>query len=244
MRTHRVASSRLGVRRLVRVLMPEEPRAVLLLNDGQNVFTRPVTVGTAHRWRADEVAAVVAPHLAVVGIDHARSARAVDYLPYPNARDPLGLAPQGDRYTAFVVEELLAWLVRAYPAVARADHVGIGGASYGAVSALRTVLTRPGIFDRLLLESPSLFIAERRLLADAREAVAWPERVHLAIGTRESRRPELSRRVLADALTLAEILGGAGLGPDRLQVQVQEGARHSEVAWAARLPDALRFLFA
>ncbi|CAN5188335.1 hypothetical protein BH18CHL2_BH18CHL2_04250 [soil metagenome] len=243
LKTHRVASARLGVRRLVRVLMPKEPRAILVLNDGQNVFTRPVTVGATHRWRADEVAAVVAPRLAIVGIDHARGARAVDYLPYPNPRDPRALRPQGDRYTAFVVDELLGWLVRTYPRAAQATHLGIGGASYGAVSAMRTVMTRPGVFDRLLLESPSLWIAERRLLGDARAATVWPERVHLAIGTHESPWAEINRRAIADAVTLAETLREAGLGPDRLRVRVEEGARHSEIAWAARLPDALRFLF-
>jgi hypothetical protein len=35
----------------------------------------------------------------------------------------------------------------------------------------------------------------------------------------------------------------AGLGDERLKVVVQEGGRHNEASWAARLPDALAFLF-
>ena len=43
--------------------------------------------------------------------------------------------------------------------------------------------------------------------------------------------------------TLESTLRDAGLGPRRLKVVVEEGATHSESAWAARLPEAPAFLF-
>jgi predicted alpha/beta superfamily hydrolase len=242
LRTHRVPSRILHEVRLVRVLMPDDARAVLFLNDGQNLFTRPRTVGTPEKWRADEAARAV-PDLAIVGIDNAGPGRARDYLPYPNASDPLGRRPRGDRYADFIVDELLGWVARRYPQLARPRYVGIGGSSYGAVSALHTVLRRPGTFDRLLLESPSLFISGRRILDDVREAAALPQRVHLAMGTVEARAPDTSARVLQDALDLAALLRSKGFGPRRLRVQIEEGARHHERYWARRLPGALRFLF-
>lgn len=242
LRTHRVPSRILGEVRLVRVLMPERPRSVLFLNDGQNLFRTPRTVGTPERWRA-EVAAQSVPGLAIVGIDNAGRARARDYLPYPNPADPLGRRPRADRYVAFVVDELLGWVARRYPQLTRPRHVGIGGSSYGAVSALHIALRRPGTFDRLLLESPSLFIGARRLLDDARDASQLPPRIHLAIGTAESRDPAESARVLDDALDLGRILRDKGLGARRLHLHVEEGARHHERFWAGRLPGALRFLF-
>lgn len=242
LRTHRVPSQILREVRLIRVLMPDEPRAVLLLNDGQNLFTKTRTVGTPERWRADEAARVV-PDLAIVGIDNAGRQRGRDYLPYPNPTDPLGRRPQGDRYVAFVVDELLGWVARRYPQLTRPRHVGIGGSSYGAVSALHAVLSRPGTFDRLLLESPSLFIGGRRLLADVRTAETLPGRIHLAIGTAESRDPAESARILADALELGKILRAKGLGPRRLHLHVEDGGRHREGYWAGRLPGALRSLF-
>lgn len=242
LRTHRVPSDILREVRLIRVLTPDEPRAVLLLNDGQNLFTRPRTVGSPERWRAEEAVALV-PGLAIVGIDNAGRHRGRDYLPYPNPADPLGRRPQGDRYVAFVVDELLGWLARRYPQLARPQHLGIGGSSYGAVSALYAALARPGTFDRLLLESPSLFIGGRRLLADVRRTLTLPGRIHLAIGTAESRDPATSARVLADAMELGAILRARGLGARRLHVHVDDGGRHREGDWAARLPGALRFLF-
>jgi len=242
LRTHRVASRILHEVRLVRVFMPDEPRAALFLNDGQNIFTRPRTVGTREKWGADTAAALV-PGLAIVAIDNAADGRGRDYLPYANPADPLGRRPQGDRYLAFVVEELLGWLAGRYPESRRAKRVGIGGSSYGAVSALHAALRYPGTFDRLLLESPSLFIGGRRLVDDTRDATRLPARVHLAIGTAEARDPHVSARVLADALDLAQVLRGKGLGPRRLRLQIDEGASHDERHWARRLPGALRFLF-
>jgi hypothetical protein len=44
-------------------------------------------------------------------------------------------------------------------------------------------------------------------------------------------------------LKLERILRRAGLGPRRLRTVIEEGATHSEGAWAGRLPHALEFLF-
>jgi predicted alpha/beta superfamily hydrolase len=238
-----VASAVLGETRLVRVYVPDRPRDLLLLNDGQNVFTRPLTVGSAVKWRADEAAAAVAPRLAIVAIDHTGRSRARDYLLYPNRIDRLARRPRGERYVAFVVDELLAWIARAYPALATPRHLGIGGSSYGAVSALATAMLRPGTFDRLLVESPALYVADRRILDDATRVAAWPERIAIGCGTAESRSPDESRRVLDDALALAVTFRSKGLGDDRLRVRVDDGARHHESAWAGRLPATLSFLF-
>ena len=68
-------------------------------------------------------------------------------------------------------------------------------------------------------------------------------RPEVGCGTAESRSPDVSRRVLDDAIALAATLRLNGLGDDRLRLRVDDGARHHESAWAARLPAALRFLF-
>lgn len=214
---------------------------MLFLNDGQNVFTVPPTVGTAEKWRADEAARGL--RLAIFAIDNAGRRRAREYLPYPNPGDPLARKVEGGRYASFIVDELLGWVARRYPTLLRPRHVGIGGSSYGAVSALHVALSRPGVFDRLLLESPALYIGQRRLLDDARAAGPLRGRVYLGVGTRESRDPAVSARVADDALTLAGILRAKGLGSRRLRIRVDEGGRHRERYWAERLPDALHFLF-
>ncbi|MGB8976646.1 MAG: hypothetical protein WCC32_03100, partial [Terriglobales bacterium] len=50
-------------------------------------------------------------------------------------------------------------------------------------------------------------------------------------------------RVADDARELAETLRAAGLDDQRLKVNIEEGAVHSESAWARRFPGALEFLY-
>ena len=69
---------------------------------------------------------------------------------------------------------------------------------------------------------------------------AWPDRIDIGIGSEEGR----GRRGPSDALqSLVQLLKDDGLDTDRLRFVVQDGGRHNEASWAARLPDALAFLF-
>src|SRR5262249_41024382 len=128
---------------------------------------------------------------------------------------------------------------RKYPTRRGPSHTGFGGSSYGAVSAFYAAMARPGVFGRVLLESPSVGIGNGMLLDRARTFSAWPERVVMGVGTGEGRGGLPSGAFQ----TLADILHAAGLGADRLDVVVQEGGRHNEASWAVRFPEALRFLF-
>ncbi|MBZ5574676.1 MAG: hypothetical protein LAO09_22700, partial [Acidobacteriia bacterium] len=105
------------------------------------------------------------------------------------------------------------------------------------------VMDRPGIFGGLLLESPSLFVSGRRLLKYSRYFRQWPEKIFLAIGTRESGRDEKDRQVEEDVLELKKIMACAGLDDKRLLVRIDEGATHNEAEWAKRFPEALGFLY-
>jgi hypothetical protein len=68
--------------------------------------------------------------------------------------------------------------------------------------------------------------------------------MYVGVGTAETSREDWNRETVDNVLRLERILRGAGLNRRRLKVVVEEGASHSEAAWAGRLPDALQFLFA
>jgi enterochelin esterase-like enzyme len=243
-------SRALNAVRTVRVWLP--PRfnrhtryAVLYLNDGQNLFGDGDPESGGGGWRVDETAArLIAAHeidpLIVVGIDSGDDrSRAADYLP---VLDPFGDDPEpsrADEYLTFLVEELIPFVERRYPTQPGSEARGFGGSSYGAASALYAVIARPGVFGRLLLESPSVGVGNGVLLDRARTLSSWPDRIVMGVGTGEGR----GGRPSSAFQTLADLLHRAGLGDDRLKVVVQEGGRHNEEAWAARLPDALSFLF-
>ncbi|HWF86626.1 MAG TPA: alpha/beta hydrolase-fold protein [Vicinamibacterales bacterium] len=243
-------STALGATRTIRVWTPPNlPRGVrcdvLYLNDGQNLFgDGPYEDGGG--WHADAAAAALIAErtidpLIVVGIDNGGDdrARGIDYLPFPDPfeKDP---APSGaDRYLAFVIDEVIPYVNAHYPTRSGAVHTGFGGSSYGAASAFYAALSHPGVFGRLLLESPSVGAGNGMMLERARTVATWPERIDIGVGTLEGRGGRGSGAVQ----TLTEILKAAGLTDARLRIVVQEGGGHNEAAWASRFPDALAFLF-
>jgi predicted alpha/beta superfamily hydrolase len=252
---HILDSQYLGTSRRITVLRPRfrgRPRtpdrvSTLYLNDGQNLF-EPARAFAGRTWRvAETINALVhddtIPPLLVVGIDHGAERRAREYLPVEDDRNPPGGRPLGRHYVEFVTHEVVPFIERTYGVSRRTSSRGFGGSSYGAVAALLAVLERPGVFGRLLLESPSLYVGGRHMLRKARRAPRWPSRVYLGVGTAETGRPEIDGETVQNVRELESILRGRGLGPRRLKLVVQEGAAHSEDAWAARLPAALAFLF-
>jgi len=219
---------------------------VLYLNDGQNLFD-PATAYAGVDWRVGQTGAELVrqgrvPPLVIVGIDHAGGDRIREFIPYPSMH-PLVLKPHGRRYPEFLIREAMPFIQREYRVAQGPKFTGLGGSSLGAAIALYTVTARPGVFGKLLLESPSLFVAGRQLLKHSRLVRVWPERVFLAIGSQESGHRERDEKLVGDAQSLANTLRRAGLKENRLKVWVEEGAGHNEGVWAHRFPEALEFLF-
>ena len=224
-----------------------ETFSVLYLNDGQNLFDSSRAFAGV-TWNVQEtvnrlVRRQAIPPLIVVGIDHGGVQRGREYLPVEDERNPDTRNPIGRRYANFLANELIPFIERTYPAARGAAYRGLGGSSYGAVAALYTSLVHPGVFGRLLLESPPLSVGKRFLLRKAQSAARWPSRIYLGVGTRETGRADVNEETVSNVRKLEAILRGRGFGPSRLKVVVEEGATHSEGAWAGRLGDAVAFLF-
>jgi predicted alpha/beta superfamily hydrolase len=228
--------------------------ALLYLNDGQNLFGDGDPESGGGGWHVDEaVATLMAEHaippLIVVGLDNAGDkARGIDYLPVPDPFDQHPEPSGADKYLSFVIDEVMPYVNKHYPTRTGPSHTGFGGSSYGAASAFYAMLSRPGVFGRILLESPSIGVGNGVMLERAKTFHQWPERIDIGIGSEEGRGRAnngrgSARRGNAAIDELADILKADGFGDDRLRIVVQEGGRHNEASWAARFPDAVRFLF-
>jgi predicted alpha/beta superfamily hydrolase len=250
---HEFRSVIFGNARLLRVWLPPEydgwgatPYPVLYLNDGQNLFD-PATAFAGVHWQAGETATRLIAEkkirpLIIVGIDNTGKNRLREYVPYksrefrvPNVR--------GTLYPAFLRHEIMPFIEERYSVQRGPENTGLGGSSLGGLITLYTQLATPGVFGRLLIESPSLFVANRKILDESRRFQSWPPRVYVGMGTREVGDPEKDERTAGDARELGNILREAGLDETRLRVRIEEGAVHSESAWAERFPEALEFLF-
>ncbi len=255
LRLHELQSRIFRNTRMLRVWLPPGYSApenqarhypVFYLNDGQNLFD-PATAYIGIDWQADEAADRLIregriPPLIIVGIDNAQKERPREYLPYRSFHPPI-MRPQGRRYPDFLLNEVMPLVYQHYRIARGPENTGLGGSSLGAIISLYTVLERPGVFGRLLLESPSLFISKRQLRKSSRAFRQWPEKIFMAIGTKEAGSEERDQQVVEDVHELEQVLRRAGLREDRLRVRIYEGATHNEKEWAKRFPEALTFLF-
>jgi predicted alpha/beta superfamily hydrolase len=219
---------------------------VLYLNDGQNLF-EAATSFTGIEWQVDETAerlireGAVAPMI-IVGMDNATKDRIREYMPY-RSMHPVMLRVQGRYYPDFLMKEVMPFVERNYRVTTGPENTGLGGSSLGGLIALYTVMARPGVIGRLLLESPSLWASGRQVVRESRSVRIWPERIFLATGTAEAGSAERSRTVVDDVRELAAIMRRAVLSESRLRLVIKDGAGHNETAWAERFPEALQFLF-
>ena len=249
---HELDSRIFGNTRLVRVWLPPDYEGwgatrypVLYLNDGQNLFD-PATAFAGVHWQVGETAArLIAEEkirpLIIVGIDNTKN-RACEYIPY-KSRDPRVLNAKGKCYPDFLQREVMPLIEERYSVLKGPENTGLGGSSLGGLMALYTQLAAPGVFGRLLIESPSLFVANRKILEESRRFRSWSARTYLGMGTREVGHAEKDERIVGDVRELETILREAGLDEQRLKVRIEEGGSHSETAWAARFPEALEFLY-
>jgi len=250
---HELRSRVFGNTRLVRVWLPPDYDGwgathypVLYLNDGQNLFD-PATAFAGVHWGVGETATRLIEKgkirpLIIVGIDNTGKNRAREYLPY-KSRDPKVLHVQGQCYPDFLRREVMPLIEERYAVLKGPENTGLGGSSLGGLITLYTQLAAPGVFGRLLIESPSLFVGNRRILEACRKFRAWPARVYVGMGTREVGNTEKDAKTADDARELGRILREAGLDRTRLRVRIEEGAPHNEASWARRFPEALEFLF-
>lgn len=225
---------------------------VLFLQDGQNVFDK-ATSFSGKEWEADEtvdhlVSEFKIPPMFIVGIDNAGEQRASEYLTYPDShnrefqsKNPPEL--EGTKYADFLIKEVMPFLQKRYRIATGPGSTALGGSSYGAVASLTTALHRPGVFGQLLLESPSLWVGDGKLLAEVEKSKVLPQKIYLGTGTKEAGNAESDALILRNFNELEQILKAKGMGPSRLKVVIEKDAQHNETAWARRLPDALLFLY-
>jgi predicted alpha/beta superfamily hydrolase len=218
---------------------------VLYMLDGQNMFDTPA--GGFGEWRADESATrlieqgVIEP-LIIVGIPHAGLYRSDEYSPFawvPNAQ------PSGAAFEAWLLTHVIPRAERAFRIAEGPANTAIGGSSLGGVMSLYIATRHPDRFGLLLAESVATMGgpgSEFSQHIDATEA--WPRRVYLGMGGEEARGMQGGgSQQYTDWATSIERRALATRNPPEVLCRIVPDHTHNEEAWAARLPEALEFLF-
>ena len=258
LRLHSLESRVFGNTRTIRVLLPPgydapENRSrrypVLYLLDGQNLFDACLSDVSHEEWGVDEtvyrlVAGQKIPPLIVVGVDHAGKDRAHEYLPYKDFVGGWDMAePAGKRFPEFLTGEIMPLVDGRYRTLPGQPNTGIGGSSYGGVAALYALLARPGHFGYGLIESPTLWVGMGQPVRDTSPLIAMPAKVFIAFGGREADNPAVNDKMAGLVRLVESNFRAAGFDDSSIRVLIEPEARHTELAWANRLPGALQFLF-
>jgi len=219
---------------------------VLYLHDGQNVFDAATSFGGVE-WSADETAQRLAEEkliepVIIVAVANTGANRIHEYAPTPGRVYPQKrIRSRGllRKYGRFLIEELKPFIDATYRTLPDAEFTGLGGSSLGGLATIGLGLWFPDVFTRLAVMSPSIWWDERVLydIVNAiKEEARPPLKIWLDTGTSEEGWEHT--RGLRDRL----VDKGWRLQDDLYYLE-DEGAGHTEAAWAHRLDAALRFLY-
>lgn len=251
----------------------EKRYPVLYMHDGQNCFEAFVDDSYAGSWQADITANLLIRQglmreCIIVGVSNGQEQRILEYLPpyarhlppprrptRPAAPDeaaeqpqrPLRPVPGRAQHTAAYYREVAAYVERAYRGIADRDRRATCGSSMGGLLSVYLAWEHTDFARHHAALSPSFWItrnpdgtmeAVNRLRSLPRRDV----RLWLDSGTRST--PTRGDDGMRDTQLARAALLAAGYVEGRDFVYyLDEGAIHSETAWAARLPLIFQFLF-
>lgn len=217
------------------------PCPVVYLHDGHNQFD-PATSTGGTTWAADRALATLEEEglaAIAVAVPCHPTLRSEEYTPWAHPQYGGGRA---DDYVTALLDHLKPAVDATLPTLPDPEHTVVLGASLGGVVSLHAWLSRPDVVGGVGLLSPAFWWSGDRQLDQAEQALRRPPpgRVYLDVGGRENPWDAAQERAYVQgAERLLHLLRGAGTP---VRYVYDSAAGHHESAWAARLPDALRWL--
>ena len=208
---------------------------VVYMQDGQNLFDEALAFGS--EWQVDENMEQLGQlglEALVVGIPNIGVGRCDEYSPFRDSQHGGGY---GDQYLDFVTRTLKPIIDEQFRTDTSRAATGILGSSMGGLISLHAFFFRSDVFGFAGSMSPALWFAEHEIFRTLQDAPMNPGRLYLDIGTGEG------EAHVADARRMHELLFSKGYRPGETLMYVEDdGAGHSEEAWARRVRTALYYL--
>lgn len=233
----------LNRKRRIQALLPHDYHTsgkrypVLYMQDAQNLFDPYSPYGN---WAIDERLAVMAEEgladIIIVAIDHASADRLKEYSPTNNAQIGFG---EGKPYLNFIVHTLKPHIDKKYRTIPNREYTGIGGSSMGGLISIYAGFAHPNVFGRLMIFSPSLWVAPKIHFALINLMTLDPTKIYLYAGGKEG------ANMIPNVLRLKEAVERQGGNQSNIDIKLvldQEG-HHNEDRWGLEFPEAVEYLF-
>lgn len=251
--------------RTIRVWLPADYRpdrkyGVLYMHDGQMLYDADFA-WNHQEWGVDEALdslirqGKVAPCI-VVGIDNSATHRIEEYASDDVANllpegTPLyiGLEPMGNRYLAFIVEELKPYIDSVYSTYRDAAHTYMMGSSCGGLITSYALCRYPDVFGSVACLSTHCtfrsFVSEPNpaatdaYIAYLRANLPDPKshRLYMDCGDQT-----LDAAYVPIMPRIVEAIRRAGYDEDHFRYVFIPGAAHTETDWRSRLPQILMMI--
>ena len=214
---------------------------VVYMHDGQNLFDPAAAFGGV-TWRVPESMNDAASsgrfrEAIVIGVENAGGARIAEYT--PTVDTSVGGGGRGDLYLRMLVEELKPMVDSSFRTRSGPRDTVLIGSSLGGLISSYAGISGAGTFGCIGAMSPSVWWDNRVLLARLSQSGATrPALVYVDSGDSGPSNDGVGNT--ADLAAAYRALGY--FEGSTLKYVVQQGATHTESAWASRLPGALEFL--
>ena len=210
---------------------------VLYLQDGQNLFDDYAPFGN---WAVDKKLAVMAEKgfgdIIIVAIDHAVEDRIAEFTPSLPTRLGVG---DGKKYVRFLADTLKPFIDQRFRTLPDRVHTGIGGSSMGALISIYAGMMYPEVYGRLMVFSPSLWVAPDIPSLSLPYADDEPVRIFIYAGGKEG------TTMIPNITNYREALEQRGMDLSKadFSVSIDPEGTHTEEHWGREFPKAVQWLF-
>lgn len=209
---------------------------VLYLQDGQNLFDDYAPFGN---WAVDKKLAMMAEKgqgdIIIIAIDHAEKERIAEFT--PSYRTKLGQG-QGKMYVRFLADTLKPYIDKTFRTLPEREFTGIGGSSMGGLISIYAGLMYPEVYSRLMVFSPSLWVAPNIHFHAISFDEASTTKLYLYAGRAESANmvPNIER--------FRQALERQGVSNSlNFNIVIDPDGTHNEARWGQEFPGAIEWLF-
>ncbi|HFR3770765.1 TPA: alpha/beta hydrolase [Streptococcus suis] len=261
MKTHELEVPFTARKRRVRVLLPkgyeedtDKTYPVVYFHDGQNVlYSKEAFSG--HSWkviptikRNPDIAKMI-----IVAIDNDGAERMHEYAAWKFSEmgiPGIQFGGKGTLYAEFVMDVVKPFIDNTYRTKSDKAHTAMIGSSLGG-----NITQFMGLAYQDQIGCLGVFSSANWLHQEAfdryieRQALDKNQRVYIYVGTEEADDTDktlmagnIKQAYINSSLTYYRQLIAGGVDLDNIALEVVSGAVHNEEAWAAYLPDCLRFL--
>ncbi|RAU82688.1 alpha/beta hydrolase-fold protein [Pontibacter arcticus] len=207
---------------------------VLYMHDGQNIVD-PATSSFGVDWQLDEtadslIAAKDIEPVIIVGI-YNTSDRSAEYTP----------GEKGSAYMDFVVHTVKPFVDAHYRTKPGRKHTVVGGSSAGGIMAFMLAWEYPKMFSKAICMSPAFKIQDIDYVDDVLAYKGKKKKLFFYI---DNGGVELEQRLQPGIDEMLQALQQKKYKPTKDFVWVKAPQhKHSEAAWASRMPFALKLCF-